>query len=233
MSERVRNWLSVPWNMGEAFTALAIAFGIYFLVSIPATMVNDFPVLPYLVYLGVFAPTILGVAAWITNRHHVGWRSLGFTRDKLGQALGVGLAVGIGAFFVNVALSQVVTQIARALGYNTDQVSRVSGLGEAPAWQMALIVLAVVVVAPVVEEILFRGIFYTGLRKRLGVGWAVFLSAFVFGFLHFELLGFIPLFAIGAILAALYEGQGSLAAPILAHAMNNGIIVIITLALRH
>ncbi len=223
--------MQVPWSMGEALTALVIAFGIYFVVSVPASAVNNFPVLPYLIYLGIFAPTILGVAAWITARHHVSWKSLGLTKDKLGPALGIGLAGGLMAFFVNVGLSSVVTQIAKALGYHVDQVGRVSGLGDAPAWEMAVIIFAVVIVAPVVEEILFRGIFYTGLRGRLGVGWAVFLSAFVFGFLHFELLGFVPLMAIGAILAMLYESQGSLVAPIVAHAMNNGIIVIITLAL--
>ncbi len=231
MSQRVRTRLSVPWSRGEAFAALAIAFGIYFLVSVPASLVNNFPALPYLVYLGVFAPSILGVAAWITGRHHSNWKSLGFTEDRLALCLGIGLAAGLGTFVINVALSAVVTQIARTLGYNVDQVSRVSGLGEAPGWQVVLIVLAVVVVAPVVEEILFRGIFYTGLRRRLGVGGAVVVSAVFFGLLHFQLLGFVPLTAIGAILALLYEGQGSLATPIVAHAMNNGIIVIITLLL--
>ncbi len=232
MAERVRAWLNVPWSMGEAFAALFIAFGIYFLVSIPAGLVDNFPVLPYLVYLGVFAPAILGVATWITGRHGVDWKSLGLTRDRLAVSLGIGFAAGIATFIVNVGLSALVTQIARALGYSpTEQVSRVSGLGEAPGWQVVLIVFAVVVVAPIVEEILFRGIFYPGLRRRMGVGWAVLVSALFFGFLHFQLLGFVPLAAIGAILALLYESQGSLAAPIVAHAMNNGIIVLITLVL--
>ncbi len=232
MSQRVRTWLNVPWSVGEAFAALAIAFGIYFLVSVPASMVDNFPVLPYLVYMGVFAPSILGVATWITGRHRSNWKSLGFTKDRLGACLGIGFVAGLGTFMVNVALSAVVTQIARGLGYNADKVSQVSGLGEASAWQIVLIVVAVVFVAPVVEEILFRGIFYAGLRKRLGVGGAVLVSAALFGLLHFQLLGFVPLAAIGVILALLYEQQGSLAAPIVAHVMNNGIIVVITLLFR-
>ncbi len=232
ISERVRNWLSVPWSMGEAFVALVIAFGIYFLVSLPASSVKGLPALPYLLYLGVFAPSIFGVAAWVTARHRVGWKSLGLTRDRLGTALAVGLGAGIAAFLVNVGLSSIVTQIARSLGYEVENAARVTGLGEASAWEIGLIVLAVVVVAPIVEEILFRGIFYAGLRQRLGVGGAVAVSALFFGFLHFQLLGFIPLAAIGAILALLYESQGSLAAPMVAHAMNNGIIVLITLLLH-
>ena len=232
MSQRVRTWLNVPWSGGEAFAALAISFGIYLLVSVPASLVNNFPVLPYLVYLGVFAPTILGVATWITGKHRSGWKSLGFTKDRLGVCLGIGFVGGLGMFMVNVALSAVVTQIARGLGYNVDQVSQVSGLGEAPGWQIVLIVLAVVFVAPVVAEILFRGIFYAGLRKRLGVCGAVVVSGLLFGFLHFQLLGFVPLAAIGVILALLYEQQGSLATPIVAHVMNNGIIVLITLLFR-
>ena len=75
--------------------------------------------------------------------------------------------------------------------------------------------------APLGEEIFFRGFVYAGLRRRFGVIKGVVLSSLVFAAFHFNLLLMIPLFFIGAALAILYEYRRSIAAPYIMHLLNN------------
>lgn len=83
----------------------------------------------------------------------------------------------------------------------------------------------VCVVAPLTEELFFRGFLFGGLRRR-GLAVAAIVSGLAFGLAHVggSPIGFIvPLAALGIILALLYERTGSLYPPIALHALNNSI----------
>ena len=58
------------------------------------------------------------------------------------------------------------------------------------------------------------------------------MSAIVFGVLHFEPLSMLSLIMVGAILAFLYERTDSLFAPMLAHALYNGVVILIAILSR-
>ncbi len=96
------------------------------------------------------------------------------------------------------------------------------------------LVLAVVV-APLVEEIMFRGLLYTWLRQRAGVAISVVLTSLVFALIHPQgPIGVPLLFLIGAALAILREWRGSLVAPVLCHAcVNGGTLLLLTMLLHH
>ncbi len=78
-----------------------------------------------------------------------------------------------------------------------------------------------VVLAPLAEEMLYRGVLYPALRRRLPVLWAAGICGFIFSLVHGEPMALVPLFALGTFLALLFERTGSLLAPICAHAMFN------------
>jgi membrane protease YdiL (CAAX protease family) len=77
-----------------------------------------------------------------------------------------------------------------------------------------------VVAAPVIEEILFRGLLYVGIRQALGANWAILLSSLVFTSVHQE-YGFGAIFAVGAACAWIYEKTGLLSAAMALHAVHN------------
>ncbi|SEH11268.1 CPBP family intramembrane glutamic endopeptidase [Thermoleophilum album] len=85
----------------------------------------------------------------------------------------------------------------------------------------------IVVAAPIVEELFFRGFFYRALRGRFSVAIAAPIDGLVFGLLHWnfasadQLLVVPPLAVFGALLCLLYERTGTLLAPIALHAFNN------------
>ena len=81
--------------------------------------------------------------------------------------------------------------------------------------------LAVPLVLPVIEEILFRGLFYGVFEKRWGIRGAILGSAFLFACVHLQVVGFVYLFCIGVILAWARWRSGSLGLPIAIHGLNN------------
>lgn len=94
-------------------------------------------------------------------------------------------------------------------------------------WWQGVLLLHAVLVAPVSEEVMFRGVFYRALQPRLGVGGAALVSAAVFAVLHPQLpIGFAGIFVLGLAFTALYLLRGSLLSAIVAHALNNGVIFI-------
>ncbi|MFH1854454.1 MAG: CPBP family intramembrane glutamic endopeptidase [Candidatus Omnitrophota bacterium] len=91
---------------------------------------------------------------------------------------------------------------------------------------LLLLTLFVSVFGPIIEEVFFRGFMYSAMRKRFGIVAAVFLSASIFSFLHTNIIGFLPIMVLGALLAYLYETTGSLVSSIAVHIMHNSIILI-------
>lgn len=77
---------------------------------------------------------------------------------------------------------------------------------------------SIAVVTPVVEEFLFRGIIFDKLRSRWSIIVGLVVSSFIFGLLHFNLLG---AFLVGIVLCILYLETKSLFVPIGIHFLNN------------
>ena len=95
-------------------------------------------------------------------------------------------------------------------------------------------VIAIVVLAPVFEELFFRGFLYGALRGKLPAFWAALVAGGLFGAAHPIYGGsewnLVPVLAIAGItLCLLYEKTGSLWPPIAFHAlMNAGVIYLVT-----
>ncbi len=155
------------------------------------------------------------------------WRELGLSRPPywaipLMPPLAVALQLLTGV--VSTLLSPLLGGMTNPQGCDIS-----TGFGADPA----LGVIAIVVIAPVVEEITFRGFIYGGLRTRLGTSWAVVVSALVFAVAHslsvggsILLLG-PSLFIAGAALALVYQRTRSLYPGMALHASFNLIAVIL------
>ena len=116
-------------------------------------------------------------------------------------------------------------------------------------WDVAMVridptvlALAFVVVAPVAEELFFRGVVYNAWMREYGPRVALFGSAALFAVIHANtesgealigsVVSVVPIFGFGIVLAILYRTTASLAAPIAMHAGYNAISVTIVLLVR-
>ena len=84
-----------------------------------------------------------------------------------------------------------------------------------------LLFLMLGIIGPFCEEILFRGFLYPTFRKKLGIGWGIFITALIFSLLHSDPAGIIPILGLGMVLNFLYESTGSILPGFIAHSLWN------------
>jgi len=89
------------------------------------------------------------------------------------------------------------------------------------ALTLFLLMVVAVVVAPIWEEVIFRGTIYRYLKTRMKPIFALTITSLLFACAHFNVLAFLPLFLLGMLLGRSYEKTGSIKVPILYHAIFN------------
>ena len=98
-------------------------------------------------------------------------------------------------------------------------------LYSAPMWFQ---LLGTGMIVPLCEELIFRGLIYNRLKDYMAVKWALLMSALAFGIGHGNLVQGVYGFALGYMMAYLYEKTGKLWVPVLFHIVANSISVLIT-----
>lgn len=167
---------------------------------------------------GALTWLMVRLAYWRAKTTHVPKALAGLwqgTAWRNGLAFGL-LAAAIGAAYL-VALHHL----------GLDQVSVNPGAGgKLPWWLIALAVLA----APLFEEFIFRGLIFGGLRRSVALLPAAVGSAAVFAVVH-PPASILPVFALGVCAALAYERSKLLWAPMLTHAVYNGVVISVPLLL--
>ncbi|WP_408954475.1 lysostaphin resistance A-like protein [Natroniella sp. ANB-PHB2] len=85
----------------------------------------------------------------------------------------------------------------------------------------------IIIIAPITEEIFFRGFLYPYCKSKFGKSKGLILNGALFGLAHFSLWVFLPTFLGGVILAWLYDKTNSLYSSIIAHGVWNLLVVIV------
>jgi membrane protease YdiL (CAAX protease family) len=164
----------------------------------------------------IFVGTAVILAGW-GSRKVYSWQ-FGLRVTPLWRAVGL-VALAFIAFFIFTALwSQVIHS-------ETDKVLEKLGAKDGAALLIASAALTCVV-APICEEMLFRGFIFTSLRNWKGPWPAAVLTALIFGAVHATSApaeDLLPLAGLGFVLCLLYRATGSLYPCIALHALNNSI----------
>lgn len=85
-----------------------------------------------------------------------------------------------------------------------------------------LLVVAAVIVAPLVEETVFRGFIYGVLKRYTDGFFAALCSSLLFAVVHLHIGSMFPLAALALVFCLAYEVTGSLAVPMIMHGVFNG-----------
>jgi len=209
-----------PWRLGEGLVVLVRGAGGGVLVLAAVYFVGRWrgPNDPLLATLSM--PLMYAPLLWLARR-------------RLFAPAGVGLARGLGWVPAPGGWRALAWTIALLVGMGTatDLATHMSAhwtewFDEDLAWGGPLIagasLLGTVVFAPVFEEIVFRGMLYATLRRRLAWPIAATLSAAIFAIAHgYGAAGFGSVFLSGLLWAIAYERTGSLLPNMAAHILNN------------
>ena len=169
---------------------------------------------------------------------HQPMRELGFRKPNSAWLL----LIGVVLMFVSLPLTNLLTswnekmnfgaafesleallqQLEETAGDLTERMLQVDSFGG-----LLFNLLVIALITAIGEELTFRGVLQQALTRRCNVHVAVFLSAFIFSFIHFQFYGFLPRMFLGLLLGYLFYYSGSLWTSILMHFVNNGAAVVV------
>lgn len=205
---------------GALVIQLAVAMSAWRLLSSARDIEPTQQMLAYLVLPSLAAIAWVWFAAvW---RQPAGWSGLGFARINRRWFV-VSIALGL----LSVPAVALLTALTEPLfGPSSGPVLPLSN---AQAWgqpsYLLTMLLGVVVLAPIMEEMVFRGLLYGWLRRRLNLWQAGALAAMAHALLHFDLGALPGLFALFLFLAWIYEYSQSLWVPAIIHAAHNFLVL--------
>jgi membrane protease YdiL (CAAX protease family) len=208
---------AVPWTprdvwigIGLLIAWLAVAIGASLFLRNLALEVNT----------GLFvslAELLLLVPVWVLAvwRRGASWTRLGL-RGFQGGMLGLGCGLMLLSYLLNLGYSTLLAFLDLTM-----QPSLVPILAELSSpWLFAV---GVVVIAPLVEEIFFRGFVFAGLRPRYGWKKAAIVSSACFALIHLQPTAVVPIFILGYIFAYLYHRSNSIWPAVLMHVSSNAL----------
>lgn len=229
-------WQDADITLKQAFRALMFV-GLY--VAVPAAGILavgllrlvDFTAASLIlaVLVGATAAAMLALYVHLIRKYALSFGQLGFRRlsprmfHLLWQIPAAIIASACLQGLALAAFGQLGIDTSGAGAYNSPLAS-VAGL---PAPVILLSVVVAAVLTPVWEEVLFRGALLSGFLLRFGPFLAVVLSAAVFASVHLVVLTFPYLFSLGIALALLRRFHRNLWAPVVLHAVNNGLVALI------
>lgn len=226
MSKNFSNWrklLGLPlWVVAGAFISQVILAIILSLINLKkllpeATFITVVAAASYILMLFV----VVGMPVWLKKSKYR------FTDFKLkGLMTWTDIGLTLAGMVMYIILAAVFFSIVQAVfpGFNMEQVQDIGfnkRLNEPYQYYLALITL--VIMAPVAEEMLFRGYFFSKLRNISSFWVTAIIVSLVFGLVHGAWNVAIDVFALSLVLCYLREITDSIWAPILLHMTKNGI----------
>lgn len=211
---------TVPWTTQDTWLGVAclglwlsLAYGLVLVLKLLAVDIS-----PGLMMTGLELALLLPVW-WLTRQKYgTSFRHLGLTGFKA-RYLGVGLALFVPAMWLNALYEAFLSRFGLKMQPELDRI--LTGTSSP-----GLFILAAVIIAPLVEEIFFRGFLFAGLKKRFTWPKAMLISSGLFAFLHLTPLAVPPIFILGLVFAYLYQRSGSIWPAVIIHSLVNSLAVI-------
>lgn len=165
----------------------------------------------------------LVVANMLLRRQSLNWREfLGGGSPRWPRHLLLGLGVGLAAVPALLGMNHLCFLALKAIGAEPVQQITVQILQDVHGWfRRGCFAVSAIALAPVAEEIIFRGVLYPALRQQGRPQMALFVSSLLFASIHGNVMTFLPLFAFALVLVCLVERTDGLIAAITAHAVFN------------
>lgn len=217
------------WNPGVVFVALAI-IGLFLIFGLTSRSGESKPITVEHVRGGcleraVLAAMLLGLLAGVGGRSA---RDFGITLANWRQQVSVGLEAAHASFLPVLAL-MMATMLLRQPGEKNSLLVLLDQ--DRSLATLAWVVLAAVVLAPLVEELLFRVILLGWLKTKTTSTHAIGISSLAFAFIHGPLDG-AALLPLALLLGSLYDRQQRYLSVVIAHGLFNLWNIALTMAAR-
>jgi membrane protease YdiL (CAAX protease family) len=172
----------------------------------------------------ILALSVPGIIAFVLPLYLLTRRfSLGFAREyrlEAPDAATAGLVL-LAALSVIYPVDTITSVLERRWPPESDYISFLLAIKPKGIWSFIAVAAGTVVVAPLSEELLFRGFIQRILMRNMHGGLAVVLTALIFALAHFSVPLMPAVVLLGIVFGYLFYRTGNLAYPVLAHAAYN------------
>ena len=207
-------------SVGSWADLLAILFLLIFIISFWTSWNANFSFTANSFFQGF---VLFSLVVFFLKIRGGNWWELGLGENLSRKGLALALAGGLAMVLLMVEI----TRLIELLPWQIPDQAAAEAINRAGSWREFLPVLfSVAVVAPVSEEVFFRGYCFPLFRVTWGPKKGAILSALFFGAMHFDFWRLLPLAVAGWILNLLYEKTGSLWVPIIAHSVWNATLAL-------
>lgn len=219
---------TVPWRWWDAVVVFVLAQVVVSLLAGLAAAALGAELLFPILAVATSAGSILLTLAWVQLRYPGQVRRLfGPDRPTFGD-VAAGVGIGVAAFLgANVGLSLLIQAVVDRVGGELPPVQEQLQAALSDPVLGPVVIFSVIVLAPLGEELLFRGLLLTGLGRSLPFWAALVISGVAFALTHVEWLAVLVIFPVGLLFGWAFRRRGTLLVAIAAHATFNLINVVL------
>lgn len=180
------------------------------------------PVVTMLIAVVCFQGIAVVLTYFFLREHRMNW-SEGFgLRDHPGKCIALGIFVGLFALVPTWGLQALSSKLLETLTLHPQQQEAVTILSRVDSYPERFVLgIATIFIAPIGEEIIFRGILYPTIKRFGHPQLALWITSILFGAIHANLATLIPLTGLAVLLVYLYEYTGNLLTCIAVHCVFN------------
>jgi len=207
----------IPWTIRDVWLGVGL-LGLWLVISLAVWLLLRFSGLNMNagLFIALAELALLGPVWWLTIRKYkVSWETLGLRGFKWG-VIGLGCGLMVLSLIFNIIYGRFLAIFN--LRAQVDLVPIFAKLSS-PWW----LLVAGVAIAPVVEEVFFRGFLFAGLWKKYSWQKAAIISSALFALIHIQATVMIPIFIMGYIFSYLYYRSNSIWPGILMHVTTNAL----------
>jgi membrane protease YdiL (CAAX protease family) len=184
--------------------------------------------------VGIYAFMFAMIWVFALKKYHVGWSALGVRRPP-NRYWALFMPIVFGMYMASIIVSALVVFIFyHGKAPENPQVNDLTGGGNFSWIALILALITASIVAPIVEELFFRGMLYGWLRTRWNPVGGIILSGTLFSLAHGIALIFASILVVGITLAIVYEKTKSTLATMAIHSTFNTIgVLVVFIQLAH
>lgn len=182
------------------------------------------PIVSMLLAVLMFQGAAIALTHFFLREHQTNWIEGFGLLNRPGQSIAIGTGAGLLVLPAAWWLQNLSARLFEKLALDPQEQLAVEILRHVEGWPARIALgIATILIAPLGEEILFRGILYPAIKRTGHQQLALWSTAILFGAIHANLASFVPLTLLAVVLVWLYEYTGNLLTCFVVHCIFNAV----------
>ena len=235
-----QGWKTVFYVLGLSAWVITVIIGAQFMLAVPASMIFPENIVSTTLFNALFSLATYGLALfvllWLTPRIVEKFQEkilknkpypVKIDRIRMGLfGLPTWTDIGLApiGYIASILIAAGLTLLFKLFPwFDSGQAQELGYTAYMQGWERGVAFIALVVIAPIAEELVFRGFLYGKLRIKIPKWLAILITSLIFGLIHLQWNVGLTVFAMSLVTCTMREITGTIYAGMLVHMINNGV----------